>query len=349
MQQKFSVLVTGNLGYIGPVLVSRLKLAGYNVIGLDVGLYRQTSLVPMSEPHRQIFKDIRTINVSDLEGVDGIIHLAGLSNDPLGELNPALTEDINYSATVKLAELAKSLKIQKFVFASSQSLYGQVDSSIEATEDNADIVNPITSYAKTKWACECALRELADEYFCPVFLRPATVFGSAPNLRVDIVYNSLVASAFTTGKIEMKSDGSPWRPIVHVWDVCSAFMLALKADKDEVSCQAYNVGLLNKNYRIKEMADAVKSLLPETDVVYTGEHGADQRTYRVSFEKIYEAFDGQFRPVFDLMSGGAELLLNMMRWNFTEEQFRGAECNRLVALKEQLDTRKLDNNLFYRG
>jgi nucleoside-diphosphate-sugar epimerase len=345
VRQFKNILVTGNLGYIGPVLVGRLKLLGAKVIGLDSGYYTATSLENMMKPDKQIVKDIRDVNATDLEHIDAIIHLAGLSNDPLGELNPNLTDDINFQATENLAVLAKKVGVHRFVFASSQSLYGIVDPSIEATEDNADIINPLTAYAKTKWRCENMLTELADEHFCPVIFRPATVFGYAPNLRVDIVYNSLVSSAFCTGEIEIKSDGTPWRPIIHVWDVCSAFILGLEAETELVFCEAFNVGILDQNFRISEMADAVQTLIPTTKVRYTGEHGGDQRSYRVSFDKIYERFDGKFSPAYDLLSGGADLLSNMMRVGFNERHFRGKACNRLASLKQYLSTNKMDNHL----
>lgn len=345
MGQFKSILVTGNLGYIGPVLVGRLKLLRAHVVGLDNRYYADTSLDKMMVPDKQIVKDIRDVEASDLDNIDAIIHLAGLSNDPLGELNPSLTDDINFYATEKLANLAKKAGVRRFVFASSQSLYGVVDPKIEAKEDNADIINPLTAYAKTKWRCENMLTDLADEHFCPVIFRPATVFGYAPNLRVDIVYNSLISSAFCTGEIEIKSDGTPWRPIIHVWDVCSAFILGLEAERERVFCEAFNVGILNANFRVSEMADAVQKLIPSTKVRYTGEHGGDQRSYRVSFDKIYERFEGKFFPAYDLLSGGADLLGNMMRVGFNEIHFRGESCNRLAALKQHLAANKMNDHL----
>ena len=222
------ILVTGDRGYIGSVLVSILKEKDYEVVGLDVGFFEENILSEPCHDYKKITKDIRDINKNDLKDIDSIIHLAGLSNDPLGELSPSLTNTINCEGTIRLANLARELGIERFVFASSQSMYGvsSVDEELDEDKSNKD---PVTAYAKAKWDAEKVITALADDNFIVTSFRPSTVFGSSPRLRCDIVFNNLVACAYTTGKIEILSDGSPWRPVVHIKDVCSAFISGIEA------------------------------------------------------------------------------------------------------------------------
>lgn len=339
------ILVTGNLGYIGPVLVARLQAKGYFVRGLDNGLYANTSIGVMKQPDEQIIKDVRDISDQDLDSIDAIIHLAGLSNDPLGEFSPDLTHQINYVATVALAERAKKLGIGRFVFASSQSIYGKAPNNTVVKESDTDFISPLTAYAESKWLVEQHLSKMADSTFCPVFFRPSTVFGYAPNLRVDIVYNSFIGCAMTTQKIEIKSDGTPWRPIIHVWDVCTAFILGVESSTEFVFNQAFNVGVLDGNYTVKQIAEAAQQVFPQTDIVFTNEHSADQRSYKVSFDKIYQVFGEQFRPVFDLQTGGIEMFMALTEKQFSESDFRGAACNRLAALKGLVTSGKANPDL----
>lgn len=349
-------LVTGNLGYIGPILVGRLRSLGWYVTGLDAGFYAETSggvmelgaqkfQAPLGLPDRQIVKDIRDLEQCDVTGSDVIFHLAGLSNDPLGELDPNVTKQINREGTIRLANLAIASGCTRFVFSSSQSMYGVLDSTQVATEDDASIINPLTTYAKTKWEAEQALCEMACERFCPVVLRPATVFGGAPNLRTDIVFNNLLCAAYTTGKVFVKSDGSPWRPVVHLWDLCTAFILAAEAPADEVYCQAYNVGYPGKNYQVCELANMAHCLLPNSEIVYAEDAAGDERTYRVSFDKLANSFDCAFSPVFNLESGGAQLLLYLQQIDFQERHFRGVPFNRLKSLQEHMSRGLLDTSL----
>lgn len=334
------ILVTGNNGYIGSVLTKILIDKGYEVIGLDTNYYSLPK-------ENQINKDIRNVSREDLKDIEAIIHLAALSNDPLGEFDARLTEEINFKATIRLAELAKETGVKRFVFVSSQSMYGVSKNDEELDEDNS-LKNPLTAYAKTKWQAECEIKKLGFDDFTVVCFRPSTVFGPSPNFRADIVFNSLVASAYTTGKIEIKSDGTPWRPVVHIKDVCSAFIAGLEAPKELVVGQSFNVGIKNGNYTVKQLAEAAKEVVPGTSLVFTGEHGADSRTYRVSFKKILAVLKDYYKPEWDLNRGGKELVEFFKRVGFTEEMFRGRICNRLAQLKYLVENQKLDKNLLWK-
>jgi len=341
-----NVLVTGNRGYIGKILTKLLLEKGYKVTGLDTNYYEECGFGDSGLKINQIKKDIRQISKEDLKNIDAIVHLAALSNDPLGEFDPRLTEEINFQATVKLAKLAKELGIRRFVFASSQSMYGISKLEEELDEDNS-LKNPRTAYAKTKWDAECALKNLGSDDFTVVCFRPSTVFGVSPNLRCDIVFNSLVASAYTTGKIEIKSDGTPWRPVVHIRDTCQAFIAGLEAPKDLIANQSFNVGIKNGNYTIRELAEAAQKVVKGSSLYFTGEHGADSRTYKVSFKKIFSVLGDYYKPEWNLIKGGKELIEFFDKVNFTEEMFRGRICNRLRQLKYLVENKKLDENLFW--
>jgi nucleoside-diphosphate-sugar epimerase len=278
------LLVTGDRGYIGSVLVETLLTKGYEVVGFDSGYFADNLVDKIGINYQKITKDIRDISVEDLQGVDGIIHLAGLSNDPLGEFSPKLTEDINYSGSIKLAQLAKNQGISRFVYASSQSMYGISDSQEELDEDNSK-KNPVTAYAIAKWNAEQKLHEMTNDDFVVTSFRPSTVFGSSPRLRCDIVFNNLVACAYTTGKIEIMSDGSPWRPVVHIQDVCSAFISGIEAPAILVSGRAFNVGIPNGNFTVRDIAEAAQRTVPGCELIFTGEH-TDPRSYKVSFNRI---------------------------------------------------------------
>lgn len=326
-----TILVTGNLGYIGSVLTPML-MEDHQVIGYDIGYYDDDCRLgePSRPPHHQIQKDIRDVNEEDLVGVDAIIHLAALSNDPLGEFNPKLTQEINYTATMKLAQYAKNSGIKRFVYSSSQSMYG-VAAGGEVKEDSQ--VNPITMYAKTKWEAECRLKELADDDFTVVCMRPSTVFGASPKLRCDIVYNNFLACAYTTKKIEIKSDGTPWRPVIHVKDVCKAFIAGLAVPSSIVNKQSYNVGIPNGNFQVRDLAQAAQKIVNGCNVVYTKEHGPDARTYKVSFDKIFTELERYYHPEWDLLRGGEELVRFFDKVGFTEDDFRGRRCVRLQQLR----------------
>lgn len=324
------VLVTGSKGYIGTVLCQRLLQAGYEVVGLDSGFFQDNLLEPIKENYHFLKKDIRDVDYNDLAGLDAIIHLAGLSNDPLGEFDVSVTEDINLNGTVRLAEIAKRSSVRRFVFASTQSIYGVSKVDFELDEDDS-VKDPVTAYAKTKWAAEMYLRRVSDKSFVTTSMRPSTVFGWSPRLRTDIVFNNFVSCAFLTGEIEILSDGSPWRPVIHVEDVCDAFVAATVAPDEVVNRQAYNVGVLNGNYSVRELANAASDVVRGSAVKFCGGH-TDPRSYKVCFDKIFRDLGNYYRPNWSLQQGGDQLIRSFSATNFTEESFRGRRTIRLLQL-----------------
>jgi nucleoside-diphosphate-sugar epimerase len=338
-----NVLVTGNLGYIGTVLTDVLKRTGYNVVGYDIGYYSGFEVGGYMMPDKQVTKDIRDISEGDFRDVDAVVHLAALSNDPLGEFHPELTEEINLKGTLRAANAAKGAGVSRFVYSSSQSMYGISELDEELDEDDSK-KNPLTVYARTKWEAECALRDLNSNNFVVSYFRPSTVFGASPKLRCDIVYNNLVACAYSTGKIEVKSDGTPWRPVVHVQDVCRAYVAGLVAPSRLVANQAFNVGIPNGNFTVRELAEAAQKVVPGSVLTFLGEHN-DSRTYRVGFKKILAVLKDYFKPEWDLHKGGLELVSFFRQIGFTENDFRGRHCNRLPQLKGLLSESIIDDNL----
>jgi nucleoside-diphosphate-sugar epimerase len=343
------ILVTGNKGYVGSILTKILLAKGYSVIGLDAdfyeGIVKEKKKAP-SKGFAQIIKDMRKVELADLKGVDAVIHLAALSNDPLGEFNEKITYDINYEATMRLAKLAKQAGVKRFVYASSQSMYGVSKTADELDEDDSE-KNPVTAYAKTKWMAEQELKKLSTKDFLVTCFRPSTVFGASPKLRCDIVYNNFVACGYTTGKIEIKSDGTPWRPVVHVQDVCSAFIAGLEAPAELVANQSFNVGIPNGNFTVRELAEAAQKVLgkDKCKLTFTGEH-TDPRTYKVSFKKILSVLKDYYKPEWDLERGGEELVKFFDTVKFTEDIFRSRYCNRLLQLKYLISQKEIDENLF---
>ena len=338
------VLVSGCKGYIGSVLVPILQKRNYIVRGLDIGYYEDCNLIPLDESYECLNKDLRSIAKEDLFNIDAVVHLAALSNDPLGEFDKYLTEDINFKATIKLAQLAKEAGVKKFIYASSQSMYGLSNISDELEEDISE-KNPLTAYARTKWEAECELKKLSCEEFAVVCFRPSTVFGVSPRLRCDIVFNNMVACAYTTGRIEVKSDGTPWRPIVHIQDVCQAFIAGLEAPVSLVGGRSFNVGVPNGNYSVRELAEAASRAVPGSSLIFTGEHGQDSRTYRVSFSRILSELEPWYKPAWNLDRGGEELVNFFQLTNFKEEDFRGWRTNRLEMLKKLIDTSLVNTQL----
>jgi nucleoside-diphosphate-sugar epimerase len=270
--------------------------------------------------------------------------LAGLSNDPLGELLPNLTEEINLNATLKIAKMAKEAGVSRFIYASSQSMYGVSDSDSELDEDLSN-KNPLTAYAKTKWEAELKLKDLNSKFFTVCSFRPSTVFGVSPRLRCDIVFNNLVACAYTTNKIEVKSDGTPWRPVVHIQDVCAAFIAGINAPKELIGGRAYNVGIPDGNFTVRELAEAAQRSVPGSKLIFTGEHGSDSRTYRVSFDRILTELKDYFTPTWDLDKGGIELVSYFKEIDFSEQDFRGWKTIRLKQLNRLNENNKLDEKL----
>lgn len=338
------LLVTGNRGYIGTVLTEMLMDRGHDVIGYDINYYEPVDSDYTFLNATQIEKDIRDVELEDLEGIDAIFHLAALSNDPLGEFNKDLTYQINYEATIRLAEIAKEVGISRFIYSSSQSMYGISLSESEIDEDKST-KNPLTEYARTKWLAECKLKTLCTDDFTVICFRPSTVFGYSPLLRCDIVYNNLVAAAYTTGNIEIKSDGTPWRPVVHIRDVCRAFIAGLDAPKSLVSNRSYNVGITDGNFTVRDLAEAAQMVVPGSSLVFTGEHGSDSRTYKVSFNRILTELKDYYSPKWNLIRGGKEIVENFKRIKFTEDEFRGRKSNRLSQLKYGIHKSSFDFNL----
>ena len=338
------ILVTGNNGYIGTVLTNELLKKNYEVLGYDVDYFYDCNLINEKEKLiKHTRKDIRDISEDDLDGIDIVIHLAGLANDPLGDFDPKLTEEINYQSTVKIAELSKSKKVKRFIYASSQSMYGISDTHKELDEDNSK-KDPVTAYAKTKWEAEKRIKTLDDDDFTVVMFRPSTVFGASPRLRCDVVYNSLVACAYTTGKIEILSDGSPWRPVIHVKDLCGAFIAGVEAPKDLVSGQSFNVGIKGGNYTVKHLAEAAQRVVPGSELVFLNQH-TDPRTYKVSFNKILITLKDYFKPEWSLDKGGHELVSFFRDINFSENDFRNEKVNRLKKLESLIQMNRINDRL----
>lgn len=345
---KDTILLTGNTGYIGSVMTKFLKGESYLVVGLDSDWFGEFSFFPPPEdtkPDRQIIKDIRDVSEADLEGVDIVIHLAGLSNDPLGEVDPQLTDEINYRATIRIAQMCKAKGIGRFIFASSCSIYGITDSGTPIDENG--ILSPVTTYAKAKVNAERGLAQLADNDFHPVFMRNATVYGLSPKLRLDLVVNNLLAWAYLTGEITIMSNGTPWRPIVHIEDFCSAFVAALKAPIEKIHSQAFNIGINEENYQIREIADQIQNVLPQSKVKILNETGADERSYRVDFSKIKNTLT-DFKPRWNLKKGIIELLKAYKKFKLTLEDFKSDKYFRLRSIKSLLRSGKIDKELMWR-
>ncbi|HEY4051199.1 MAG TPA: SDR family oxidoreductase [Acidobacteriaceae bacterium] len=335
------VLVTGHEGYIGTVLVPLLLSAGHEVVGLDSCLFERCSFCEGVQSVPSLRKDVRDVTAADLDGVEAILHLAGLSNDPLGDLNPELTYEINHSASVRLAELAKDAGIQRFIFSSSCSNYGAGGEDM-LTEESA--FNPVTPYGTSKVRVEQDVSKLADDHFSPTFLRSATAFGVSPRLRFDLVLNNLVAWAYATGRVHIKSDGTAWRPIVHIEDISRAFLSILEAPLDVVHNQGFNVGRTEDNYQIHELAEIVEETVPNTTIEYAQGGTADKRCYRVDCSKIQRMIPA-FRPQWDARKGALELYEAYRKTDLKVEDFEGERYKRIAHLRKLLADNELDSTL----
>jgi nucleoside-diphosphate-sugar epimerase len=323
------VLVTGHTGYIGPHAVELLVQQGHFVKGVDIDLYEGCDFSPMQSAHVSERRDILHLTPADFEGVGAVIHLAGLSNDPLGELDPALTWRINHEGTMHVAECAKKAGVGRFLFSSSCSIYGKSGDKVIAEDDD---LYPVTTYGETKIACERDLAGLADDSFSPVYLRNATAYGPSPRLRLDLVLNNLVAWAHTTGEIRIMSDGTPWRPLVHCRDIAGAFVHLVTAPRQVIHNQAFNVGRTEENYQVRDLAEIVKQFMPDCVITYTGEGSYDARDYRVDFGKFARAFP-DFEFASTVRDGAAELVAAYRRQSMTLELLEGPKFNRLRALQ----------------
>ena len=336
------VLVTGHNGYVGTIMTPMLQQAGHEVTGLDTNLYDGSTFgQDEKRSFMEIEKDIRDIEPDDLEGFEAIIHLAGLSNDPLGDLNPELTYDINYRASVRLAEMAKAQGIRRFIFSSSCSNYG---AGVTDWLDETSEFNPVTPYGRSKVMVEQEVSKMADETFSPTFLRSGTAYGVSPRLRFDLVLNNLAAWAFTTGLVYLKSDGTPWRPIVHIEDMSRAFLAVLEAPLEKVHNEAFNVGLSSENYQIRQLADIVAQIVPDSRVEYAEGASADKRNYRVNCDKIVNSLPN-YKPQWTAMRGAQELFEAYKRVGLKLEEFEGPRYRRLKHIKSLIEAGSLSEDL----
>jgi nucleoside-diphosphate-sugar epimerase len=339
------VLVTGNKGFIGTAMVPTLLEEGFEVTGLDTDLYRYCTYgdEPLEVP--TINKDVRDVTAEDLRGFDAVVHLAALSNDPLGNINADLTYDINYHASVKVAELAREVGVSRFIFASSCSMYGKAGDDI--LDETADF-NPVTPYAKSKVLVERDVSQMAADSFSPVFLRNATAYGVSPRIRFDLVINNLVAWAFTTGKILLKSDGTPWRPLVHIDDIIQAVVCSLKADREVIHNLAVNVGSNEENYQMRDLADFVKATVPDCDIEYADGAGPDPRCYRVNFDKIHKVFP-EFKTRWTARAGVEECYQSYLKFGLKIDDYEGVKFKRVAHILDLIEKGRLDNNLVWQS
>lgn len=335
------VLVTGHRGFIGTVMVPMLLEEGFDVTGIDTDLYRYCTYGDEPREIPSINKDVRDVEAQDLKGFDAIIHLAALSNDPLGNINPDLTYDINYRASVRLAELAREAGVQRFLFASSCSMYGKAGD--DALDETAEF-NPVTPYAKSKVLVERDVSALAADGFSPVFLRNATAYGVSPRIRFDLVINNLVAWALTTGKILMKSDGTPWRPLVHIEDITQAAICALKAEQSVIHNLAVNVGSNEENYQMRDLARFVQETVPNCEIEYAEDAGPDLRSYRVNFDKIHRVFP-DFKTKWTARQGVEQCYQSYLKYGLGRDDYEGVKFKRIAHIMNLIETGQLDTNL----
>jgi len=340
-----NILVTGHDGFIGTLLVNLLNRKGYGVTGIDTGFFGpECRLYTQENKVKTIKKDLRELEEKDLEGIDAVCHLAALSNDPLGQVNPDLTYDINYKASVRLAELSKKAGVSKFIYSSSCSMYGVAGD--EALDESAEF-NPVTAYAKSKVMTEQQVLPMGNKDFSVTSLRNSTAYGASSKLRLDLVVNNLVGWAMVTGQIKILSDGTPWRPIVHAEDIARAFIAVIDAPAERVNKEAFNVGIDSENYRIKEIAEIIGQIIPGCEIVITGEHGSDSRSYRVDFGKIKRQLP-EFKPEWNLKTGVQQLQNHYLKYKMNDEKFNGRYFIRLKQIQHLLETKSVDDRLYWR-
>ncbi len=335
------ILITGHDGYIGSIMSHYLISLGYEVTGLATGYFKDCTLIPDLAEIPTISKDIRDITIDDLKDIDAIIHLAALSNDPVGNMNESWTQDINYHASVNLASLAKQSGVERFLFSSSCIMYGMSETGIVNEESP---LNPQTEYAKSKVYSERAISEMSGDGFSPTFLRNGTVYGISPRMRFDTVLNNLVAAGVTTGKVVLYSDGQPWRPVVHVIDIARSFAEVLKADISKVHNQSFNNGSNNLNHQIIDLANIVVNTIPGCELEIRAEPSADQRTYQADFSKFANTFP-DFTFEWSAVDGAKQLYKTFTEINLTYTDFIDRKFTRIEWLKRLISTGSLDNTL----
>ncbi len=335
------ILITGNNGYLGSVMAPWFRGQDYDVIGLDTGYFSTCTLVPDLAEIPTIHKDLREVTARDLTGFDAVIHLAALSNDPLGDLNQAWTREINGEGTIRLATAAKQAGVQRFVFSSSCIMYGM--SELALVDETAPLA-PQTEYARSKQVAETALDQLADDSFSPTLCRNGTVYGISPRMRFDTVLNDLMGSAFTTGRVVIHSDGTPWRPVVHVQDVARAFQAVLEAPRELIHNQAFNTGADELNHQIRELGEIVVETVSDSELQFVRQPGADQRTYKADFAKFRRSFP-KFEFEWTARKGANELLGAFQAIALTHGQFKDKRFTRLSWLRHLLDSGALNNSL----
>ena len=340
------VLVTGHKGYIGTIMVPMLQEEGFDVVGLDNDLFEGCNFGDHSicrgiSDVAYVRKDIRDVGPSDLQGVDSVIHLCALSNDPLGNFNPEITYEINYKASVRLARLAKKTGVQRYLFSSSCSVYGAAGADVVNEKSKT---NPITPYGISKIRAENEISKLADADFSPTFLRSATSYGVSPMLRFDLVLNNLVAWAHTTGTVLLKSDGTALRPITHIEDISRAFITVLNASRDLIHNQIYNVGITEENWRIRELAEIAKETVPNSEVKFSKDAEPDKRSYRVDFSKIAQTLT-DFKPKWNARLGAKQLYDAYRKFGITLEEFEGPRYRRITHLENSVNAALLDKTL----
>lgn len=336
------ILMTGHDGYIGAVMTPMLQAEGHEIVGLDTGYFEGCNFGAYEAPVSLINKDIRNIEISDLDGIDAVIHLAAISNDPLGNLNPGGTYHINHEASVHLAKLAREAGCSRYVYSSSCSVYGAA--SPDDVLDETASFSPVTPYAESKVMVERDVSALATDEFSPVYMRNATVYGVSPKLRGDLVVNNLVGWAVTTGQVLIKSDGTPWRPLVHVEDVCHAFSVVLTAPRESIHNQAFNVGLEGENYRVRSVAEIVNEAVEGSELIFADGAEGDPRCYRVDFSKI-KACLPEFKPSWTVRRGVEELRDAFLKIGLTQHDLEGDRYLRIKTIMRLMEEGKIDSDL----